>query len=451
MTFRSREILNADNIVGNFGFNNNMTSNCAGTVSGCTLNSSTGFDVASFLLGYATTKTRNLFDAGTYTEKRPEYALYLQDDWRVSSRLTLNLGLRYDIYVPWVEIEDRQSNFDESTGTFVVASDNATIQGVDVGRYLQTYSKGDIAPRFGFAYDVRGTGRTIVRGGLGMFWNFTPGGTSSSKAQNPPFLQSTALTAAPNTNFSNDPKMLVSAGLPAPPGVDPSRPPSGTTRSIFDINFRDAYTLNWNLNVQQQIGKNYMLEIAYAGARGRQYLLKGNPNEAPATVGVTNSNVLRPYATISPALRDVGQVQSEGILNYHGLLTKFQRRFANGISLLASYTFAKAMDYNSDNDGLVTVAERLRHRRLQLRAGQLRHHAHAQPERHVRAAVGARASGTAAGSSAGSTTTARACRWTSGSRRGCSRRAPATGRTRSAIRRSAIPRSTSGSTRPPSR
>ena len=169
-----------------------------------------------------------------------------------------------------------------------------------------------------------------------------------------------------------------------------------------------------------------MLEIAYAGARGRQYLLKGNPNEAPATVGVTNSNVLRPYATISPALRDVGQVQSTGILNYHGLLTKFQRRFANGISLLASYTFAKAMDYNSDNDGLVTVPERLRHRRLQLRAGQLRHQAHPQPERHVRSCRGARASGTAAGRSAGSTTTARVCRSTSGRTPGCCRRARAT-------------------------
>ena len=77
--------------------------------------------------------------------------------------------------------------------------------------------------------------------------------------------------------------------------------------------------------------------------------------EAPATVGVTSNTVNRPYITISPALRDVGRVQSEGILNYDGLLTKIQRRFANGVSLLASYTFAKAMDYNSDNDGLVTV------------------------------------------------------------------------------------------------
>jgi hypothetical protein len=226
-----------------------------------------------------------------------------------------------------------------------------------VGRYLQTYSKGDVGPRFGFAYDIFGTGRTIVRGGAGIYWNFTPGGTSSSKAQNPPFLQSTALTPSPNPNFSNDPKMLVSAGLPPPPGVDLTpRPGSGSTRSIFDINFRDAYTVNYNLNVQQQIGRNYMLELAYSGARGKQYLLKGDPNEAPATVGVTNSNILRPFATLAPALRTVGQVQSTGVLNYDALLAKFQRRFANGFSILTAYTYARALDYNSDNDGTVTVA-----------------------------------------------------------------------------------------------
>ena len=285
VTYRSREILNADTIVGNFQYNNNMTSNCAGRATGCTLNSSTGFDVASFLLGYTTTKTRNLFDSNPYTEKRPEYALYVQDDFRVNSKLTLNLGLRYEVYVPWVEVDNRQSNFDVTTGQFVVASDNATLGGVQVGRYLQTYSKGDVGPRFGFAYDVFGTGRTIVRGGVGLYWNFTPGGTSSSKAQNPPFQQSTALTASPNSNFS--PSLMLSAGLPPPPGVDLTpKPGAGTTRSIFDRDFRDAHTINWNFNVQQQIFTNYMLEVAYSGARGRDYLVKGNPNEAPATVGV---------------------------------------------------------------------------------------------------------------------------------------------------------------------
>ena len=116
MTFRTREILNADSIVGNFGFNNNQTSNCSGQPAGCVINSATGFDVASFLLGYTSGKTRNLFDAETYTEKRPEYSLYFQDDWRPTSRLTLNLGLRYDVYPPWIEVDDRQSNFDPSTG-----------------------------------------------------------------------------------------------------------------------------------------------------------------------------------------------------------------------------------------------------------------------------------------------------------------------------------------------
>ena len=66
------------------------------------------------------------------------------------------------------------------------------INGVEVGRYLQTYSKTDFGPRLGFAYDLNGSGRTIVRGGYGLFWNFTPGGTSSSKAQNQPFLQAQA-------------------------------------------------------------------------------------------------------------------------------------------------------------------------------------------------------------------------------------------------------------------
>ena len=97
----------------------------------------------------------------------------------MSPKLTINAGVRWDVFPPWVEVDDRQSNFDESTGRFVVASDDAVINGVQVGRYLQTYSKGDIGPRLGFAYDVRGTGLTLLRGGIGKFWNFTPSGTSS--------------------------------------------------------------------------------------------------------------------------------------------------------------------------------------------------------------------------------------------------------------------------------
>jgi len=352
VTFRSREILNADTIVGQFGFNNNMTSNCAGQPAGCTVNSNTGFDVASFLLGFASAKNRNLFDAKTYTEKRPEFGAYVQDDYRVSQKLTLNLGLRWDVYVPWVEVDDRQSNFDESTGKFVVASPDAVINGVKVGRYLQTYSKGDLGPRFGFAYDLGGDAKTIIRGGYGIYWNFTPGGTSSSKAQNPPFLQSTALTPTPTAYGVN---LALKDGLPPPPGVDPNRPASGSTRSIFDINFRDAYARQWNLNVQRGFGRNYLVEVAYVGSQGRNMILKGDPNQARPVVGVTDANVNRPYAQLAPALRSIGQVQSKGTLDYNALQMKFQRRFANNFSFLNSYTWGKAIDLNSDNDGAVTL------------------------------------------------------------------------------------------------
>jgi hypothetical protein len=84
-------------------------------------------------------------------------------------------------------------------------------------------------------------------------------------------------------------------------------------------------------------------------------LLKGDPNQAPPVVGVTDSNVNRPYAKMSPALRTIGQVQSKGTLDYHGLLMKFQRRFTDNFSFLNSYTFGKAIDLNSDNDGTVTL------------------------------------------------------------------------------------------------
>ncbi len=343
-TRRRRNVFNVDNIVGTFQFNNNLTSNCAGIASGCTINPNTGFDGASFLLGYSNSETRT-YQLGTVGERRPEIGAYMQDDWRINRRLTLNAGLRYDLFVPYVEVHDRQSNFDTSTGKFVLASDSAMINGQKVGRELQHTPKLDFAPRFGFAYDLRGNGRTVLRGGYGMFYNNPLTGTSSSKVSNPPFLLAQAFTT------TLVPTLRLSAGLPPPPNVDPNRSPSGSTRSIFDINFRDGRAQQWNFNIQQQLGKDYLIELAYVGSKGDHLVLKDDINVAPPVVGVTNSDVNRPYIGLAPLMRSLSQVQSRGWSKYNALQAKFTKRFSAGLVFVNSYTYGKTLDIVSDTEG----------------------------------------------------------------------------------------------------
>ena len=343
-TRRRRNIFNVDNIVGTFSFNNNLTSNCAGIPTGCSLNAASGFDGASFLLGFPSSETRT-YQLGTIGERRPEIGGYLQDDWRVNKRLTLNIGLRYDIFVPYVEVHDRQANFDVTTGKFVVAADNATIGGQQVGRALQHTPKRDFAPRVGFAYDLLGHGRTVLRGGYGMFYNNPLTGTSSSKASNPPFLLAQAFT----TTLA--PTLKLSSGLPPVPAIDPNRSPSGATRSIFDIDFRDGRAQQWNFNVQQQLGKEYLLEVAYVGSNGQHLVLKRDINVAPPTVGVSNSDVNRPFIGVAPLLRSLSQVQSNGWSKYSALQAKFTKRFSAGLVFTNSYTWGKTLDIVSDTEG----------------------------------------------------------------------------------------------------
>ena len=131
LILRKRHVDFSDNPLGLFGHNTNFTSNCAGRTSGCTIDANTGFSFASFMLGLPLVFNRALIEA-PYTERRPEWSSYLQDDIRASDRLTLNLGVRWDLFVPYVEDDDRQANFDTSTGRFVVASPDATIAGVSV-------------------------------------------------------------------------------------------------------------------------------------------------------------------------------------------------------------------------------------------------------------------------------------------------------------------------------
>ena len=195
VTLRSREILNADTIVGNFGFNNNQTVELRRP--GERLHDQHGDRLRRRQLP---ARVRRVEDAQPVRRRdlhreaarvRALRAGRLPADRQAHAEHGPALGRLRALDRggrPPVELRRRRPASSSSRRT------TRSSNGVEVGRYLQTYSKGDLAPRLGFAYDVRGNARTIIRGGFGVFWNFTPGGTSSSKAQNPPFLQSTALT-----------------------------------------------------------------------------------------------------------------------------------------------------------------------------------------------------------------------------------------------------------------
>ena len=107
--------------------------------------------------------------------------------------------------------------------------------------------------------------------------------------------------------------------------------------------------------MQRQFGNNYMVEVAYSGSRTANAAIKTDLNQAPPIVGVTDQNVNRPFFKVDPGLSTVGALSSTGYLEYNGLLIKFQRRSANHFSFLNSYTLARAIDLNSDNDGTVTL------------------------------------------------------------------------------------------------
>ena len=106
------------------------------------------------------------------------------------------------------------------------------------------------------------------------------------------------------------------------------------------------------MNAQRQLGTNYMLEVGYVGSRARQLVVLVDVNQAPAQLGVTNANVNRPFFRVNPTLGSVAQSQSNGTLDYHALQARFVRRFAQGFSATASYTYSKAIDLSSDTDGL---------------------------------------------------------------------------------------------------
>jgi hypothetical protein len=291
------------------------------------------------------------------------YAGFIQDDWRVSTRLTLNLGLRYELNTVIKEDHDLLGNFDPALG-LIQAGKNG------VGGPYNPDRK-NFAPRAGFAWDVFGTGRTVLRGGGGIMYetvnweSFLALNNSLGLATIPTGAQ---INSAGGTSGGNIATGVATFGGPGLnwfgtlfPGnntinCDPSTGAPCTVMGV-DRNIKTPYVSNWALNIQHSFTPNLVLEVGYVGNHGSRLVgirdinqvNPSDPNEIAAqAAGCPVANVCeqvgRPLNTKFPFLAQVFQMGNIYRSNYNALQTTLTSRNYHGLSMVAGYTWAHALD-----------------------------------------------------------------------------------------------------------
>jgi hypothetical protein len=305
-----------------------------------------GSAVADTLLGYPNSIT--VGSPSDANERARNYYAYVQDDWAITNRLTLNMGLRYEITAPFYDANDRLANLVLEPGPlnqqYMLAGDSR------LPRALQTTDRNNFAPRLGFAY--RSSKQLVVRGGAGIFFAQDEGfGVSQRITNNPPFVGFGAFNIiSDQLNVSST--IPLTSPLPTrPAAADPStyRLPVNNTAQIRSWPTRNTipYVQQWNLSVQRELGSNYVAEVNYVGNKGVKLYGAYEGNQPLPGPGAVNSRrPLGGIVTSGSVLTVAPWVTSA----YHGMSARLERRFAKGYSLLAVYTFGRALDMQSNID-----------------------------------------------------------------------------------------------------
>ncbi|MFZ0274049.1 MAG: TonB-dependent receptor [Acidobacteriaceae bacterium] len=307
----------------------------------------TGFPTAEMLIGFTDSYSIGAQN-GYFSNISWEDGFFAQDEWRLNRRLTLQLGMRYDIITWPYETQNRQASFDvnpssSTYGQVLIAGQNGVSSTIVNNNY------GDFAPRVGFAYNVHGDGKQVVRGGYGIFYFPDYGGISNQLGQQIPFGGSvsyganigycvtfTGQTAAPGTAFGCDASAQQATPLPAPgfPGFNAAKPPAGLSTIAVNRNNANQQIQEWNLQAEQQLGKYDVVDLAYVGTKSDHLSTYYPYNIYQFGTGLQNF----------PTYGSITYEDYDGAANYNGLQLHYQHRQGNNLLVTGSYSWSHALD-----------------------------------------------------------------------------------------------------------
>lgn len=325
---------------GQYNFNGQFTSARAGT--------GVGDPLADALLGL--TNTTRLSTPLDTRQPSMAYETYLQDNFKVTRKLTLNLGVRYEYQSPYTEQNNRVQNFmiDRANADY---GKFAAVRGSSVqDRSFQRPDRNNFSPRIGFAWSP--TAKTVVRGGYGIFYDAVSQMPYGSRPiQNPPFYLQVDVPTATNASTS---AVRVRDGFAAD-ALNPSVLTGRSIAAVWPFAFPEGVTHQWNLNVQRTLVGNSVVSAAYVGT-----------NTAHRRLGAVSINQPKPGPgalnprRLFPDYSDISMDIPIGTNNYQGLELKFERRFSKGLSLLTGYTWSHTMAGDISQDNTIWAPEKAR-------------------------------------------------------------------------------------------
>lgn len=328
--------------------------------------------MASFLLGAI--NNGQISTTNFISSTKQAYAFYFQDDWKVTPKLTLNLGVRYELFSPIGEQFGRQSNFvlqdmtlyipwgpneDEPLPpnfnqpatingiTFPALFPNVKVDRAHVSPYLIPWDKFDFGPRIGIAYNIRP--KTVIRGGYGIFYGGEENqGGNPNRGESAPFNESPQLNRPSGVgNFQPDPFFAngaptggISVGYPV--NVFNGFPVSSLQFRSVATDFRNPMIQKWNIAVQQELPGQMALEVGYQGNWSSHQLLQPDFNACP-NVFTTNSSITCQALRLAPDVGSISGTATFGFGSYHALTAKLEKRLSQGLQFITAYTYGHAL------------------------------------------------------------------------------------------------------------